>query len=629
MKIAVVAGFSAEWNMNINTCHKLNFVNLLIFEMTKIKQYIRRILKVIMWCLFYSVTIAQKECRLIVSPVDASANAIEALKLTVVFNSKTSCIRYVQQLPSYLMSKGYASASVDSVWEDSSSVFIRLFPGERYLWNHLDVNENDWAILNQLGYSRETFNDKPFDQGKVNKIYEQLLDHFENNGYPFTKIYLNSIVLNNGLMGAGLNIDKGQLYYIDSISIKGDERINKNFLYHYLDLKKHDVYQKNKLDKINQRLAELPYLNQSQPWTITMLNTGSILNLYLESRKSNQVNVLVGLLPANEQLGGKLLLTGEANLNLRNPFGGGETIGLNWQQLQNKSPRLNLLFQKPYIFNSSFGLGFNFELYKKDSSYLNIHSQIGVQYVFSAKQSGTVFLQTSRTNLLNVDTLTVKYTKQLPPMIDVSSAGLALQYDFNNTNYRFNPRKGNELQFITGFGNKKIRKNNAILQLSDTSFDYKSLYDTVKQNTYQFRIRFAAAHYFPAGRQAAFKTALNTGWFQSPGYFQNELFQIGGYKLLRGFDEESIYTNRFAVGTLEYRYLLGQNSYFYGFADVGWARYESSYTQYSHTYLGFGTGLAFETKTGVFNISLAEGKRNDLKLDFRQSKIHVGFVSLF
>jgi hemolysin activation/secretion protein len=112
-------------------------------------------------------------------------------------------------------------------------------------------------------------------------------------------------------------------------------------------------------------------------------------------------------------------------------------------------------------------------------------------------------------------------------------------------------------------------------------------------------------------------------------YYHNELFQVGGFKKLRGFDEESIYTNRFLVATLEYRYLLAQNSWFFAFTDVGGAAYKSNSADYSHSYIGFGAGLAFETNTGIFNISWALGKRNDLSLDLRQSKIHIGFVSLF
>ncbi len=597
--------------------------------MAKVNQYRCCLFFVFLFCTACSHAQVQKECRLVIVPEDSTAKNTDVLKIISSFASKALCIEYLNRLPSFLQSQGYISASVDSVYEDSSSVYCRLFCGEKYIWENITVNDKDWLLLNQLGYNQSSFSSKPFDQNKISGLYTQLLNYFENNGYPFTKIYLDSIRIDNGLIDAKLNVDKGLLYYIDSIHLSGNARISKYFLYHYLDFKEHDIYNQGKLNNINARLAQLQYIEQPQPWNITMLSTGAVLNLNLDERKSNQVNLLAGLLPANPELGGKLLLTGEATVNLKNPFGYGETISINWQQLQSKSPRLDLVFQRPYLFNSPFGISFNFQLYKKDSAYLNINSQIGVQYILSAKQSGTVFLQAVKTNLLSVDTATVKITKRLPDNIDMSALGLALQYDFNNTNYRFNPRSGNELQLLTSFGNKNIQRNNTILQIKDTAFNYASLYDTLKQKSYQFRVRFSAAHYFPFAKQATIKTAFTAGWFQSPGYFQNELFQIGGYKLLRGFDEESIYTNRFAAGTLEYRYLLAQNSYLFGFTDFGWANFQSNYTSYAHTYLGIGAGIAFETKAGIFNISFAEGKRNDLPFNFSQSKIHIGFVSLF
>ena len=102
-----------------------------------------------------------------------------------------------------------------------------------------------------------------------------------------------------------------------------------------------------------------------------MLNTGSVINLYLKPKKSSQINALIGFLPSSDPLtGNKLLVTGEATINLKNALGNGEIIGLNWQQLQAGSPRLNLLFQRPYLFNSPFGLITSFDLYKKDSSYM-------------------------------------------------------------------------------------------------------------------------------------------------------------------------------------------------------------------------------------------------------------------
>src|SRR5207253_9449628 len=107
------------------------------------------------------------------------------------------------------------------------------------------------------------------------------------------------------------------------------------------------------------------------------------------------------------------------------------------------------------------------------------------------------------------------------------------------------------------------------------------------------------------------------------------LFQLGGYKLLRGFDEESIFASQYAVATLEYRYLLGRNSFLFCFTDAGWAKNTSQSSKYSNSYLGTGLGMAFETKAGIFNISYAVGKRDDTNFNMRQSKIHLGYVNYF
>ena len=137
------------------------------------------------------------------------------------------------------------------------------------------------------------------------------------------------------------------------------------------------------------------------------------------------------------------------------------------------------------------------------------------------------------------------------------------------------------------------------------------------------------AKYLSLGRQSTLKAAFSGGWLQSPGIFRNELFQIGGYRLMRGFDEESIFASRYVVTTAEYRYLVGLNSYFFVFGDGGWAQNKSVSVQTSNTYTGVGLGMAFETRAGIFNISYANGKRNDLKFDLRQSKIHIGYLNYF
>lgn len=549
------------------------------------------------------------------------------------FKTRDACVDYVYKLPAQLESKGFYSSSIDSIYFDSLGAKIHLYLGDSYHWSRIHVTRADATIANSSGWNDKKLTGKSSGFPEIQNAQQQILDYLENNGYPFAKISLDSVSLEHGKLEANLKIDKGPLYRIDSIRLNGTAKISNTFMQRYLSIQDGSIYKKEKLQNISRKIRELPYLQEDQAWTLTMLGTGSILNLYLKPKKSSQIDVLVGFLPNNDQLtSSKLLVTGEANINLKNPFGNGESIGLNWQQVQVKSPRLNLYFQQPYLFNTPFGLNVSFDLFKKDSSYININGLLGVQYTNSATRTGSVFIQSTSTNVLNVDTLQVIASRTLPVEADVSSISLGVSYEWNNTNYRFNPISGNELQLVATVGTKTVHKNSQISKLvdpSDSGFSYDALYDTVKLNSYEFRVKLNFAHYFKFSRASTLKFGANGGIFQSPTIYRNEAFQIGGYKLLRGFDEESILASQYAVGTLEYRYLIAQNSFLFGFVDYGWAKNNIPGYNLNNTYLGFGAGMAFETKAGIFNISYAVGKRDDQSLNFRQAKIHLGYVNFF
>jgi len=550
------------------------------------------------------------------------------------FKSKSACTEYIYGLPALMQAKGFVTASLDSIRYDSAGATVNLYAGNAYRWAHINTRQVEPGLLAAVAWNDKNFYGRPLDFTQFQHKQQGLLDYLENNGYPFAKIGLDSIVLKeNDEVSAVLKIDKGPLYKIDSIRVYGGANISNEFLQHYLNLPNGSIYRREKLEAISKKIIELPYVQEQQPWNLTMLGEGSVVNLYLKAKKSSQINALVGFLPSSDPLlGSKLLVTGEATINLKNALGNGETIGVNWQQLQPQSPRLNLLYQQPYLFNSPFGLSTSFDLYKKDSSYININLQIGMQYTLSGTQSGTVFLRDMITNLLTVDTLQVMASRMLPTGADINSLSLGLTYDLNTTDYRFNPRRGNEFQFMGAAGTKKIRKNPQIAKLTDPSdpgFSFNSLYDTVKLSSYQFQVKAAGAHYFPMSRTSTLKLGVNGAVFGSPVTYRNELYLIGGYKLLRGFDEESILAAQYAVGTVEYRYLIGLNSFLFSFVDGAWAKNKIPGYHLDNFFLGMGIGLAFETKAGIFNISYAVGKRDDANLNLRNAKIHLGYVSFF
>ncbi|MEI7472729.1 MAG: BamA/TamA family outer membrane protein [Chitinophagaceae bacterium] len=547
------------------------------------------------------------------------------------FNGQAACIQYIQKIPSLLAAKGYPTASVDSIAYTDTAAQIFLYVGKKYYWVKITPVGIEKRAMDESGYLEKNFSNKPMNIPQLQAIQQRILLYYEKNGYPFAEVYLDSIQVDDNKINALLKVNKFIAYHIDSIHLFGKAILSKKFLYHFLNIPPGALYNKERLQQVDKRLQQLPYIQAIQPSNISMLGSGSILNLYLSPKRSSQVDVLLGLLPGNG-ITNKFQLTGDVKLNLQNALRGGETIIANWQSLQRKSPRLNLAYQKPYFLNSNLGLDLSFDLFKKDSSFLQVNSQVGLNYLSTINQSGKIFFQWHNNFLLanGVDTNIVKQTKKLPPNIDVNSASMGIEYDWNHTNYRYNPRSGEEIKIYATIGLKNVKPNNDIINLKDPNFNYASLYDSLKVKSYQIRIKMAASHYFPVAKQATLKVSLQSGVFLSPNVFRNELFQIGGYKLLRGFSEESIYATRYLCTTAEYRLLLGLRSYLFGFTDFGWVQNKYQALNVTNNFISAGIGMAFETKNGLLNVSYAMGKRNDVPFNIREaSKIHFGYVNFF
>jgi outer membrane protein assembly factor BamA len=598
---------------------------------------------VIMLCIYSSSAICQNSVKtetgykLLIKFVDKDSSfKAQTLGLNTSFSNKEACLDYIFTIPSLLTAKGYPTASVDTVYFDSSSAHINLFLGRKYYWAEINTDSVDKRVLDAVGWNKKFIQNKKTNLDQIEFFKQSIINYYGRTGYPFAKVQLDSIRISDKGDGitAKLKVNKSVLYHIDSIHVYGKLKIKNSFLQHYLGIPNGSVYNNDKLQLISKKLSELQYLQEQQRWDLNMLGTGSILNLYLQPKRSSQVDVLVGVAPAST-VGGKAQISGNVNLNLKNSLGYGETIALNWQQLQKQSPKLNIGYQHPYIFNFPFGVDLSFDLYKKDSAYVQLNGRIGIQYTLSATRSMNIFYQAQRTFLLSggYDTNQIRINKVLPQNIDVTANNIGIEYNYSSTNYRYNPRKGNELSVFTTIGLKKITRNNDIINLKDPgnpSFNFNSLYDSLKPNSYQFNIHVIAAHYFPSGKRSTFKTSLNTGIFQSPFIFKNELFRIGGYKLLRGFDEESIYANKYAVFTGEFRYLTGLNSFIYLFSDIGFTGTHFQSNTFSNNFQSFGLGLSFETKVGILNVAYAIGNRNDVNFNFRQaSKIHFGYINYF
>lgn len=579
---------------------------------------------------------SQSRYPLHIESVDRDSNFINnTLQLKKEFINREDCQQYVSQLLPILQARGYATASIDLVKYDSLSAYLKLFTGMLYKWESLSTTEESRKWLSLAGYNANVFLDQPLNYETLEAVQIRTLNYMENHGYPFAKIFVDDLMINGDKVSGNLKVQPGPIYKIDSIRVTGNAKLSNDYLQNFLELKNGTLYSKEKLQRISSELKKLNYVEETQPPQFYWGSSGGTVELFLQQRKSNQVNFIIGFLPNSNTLQSKkLLITGEGLFNLKNALGGGETIGLVWQKLDASSQRLNIIFQQPYMFKSPFGLDFGFDMIKRDSTYLNFDYRIGTQYVINNKQSAKLFYNQFSTIINNVNEASILQNKRLPEEADLKISNIGIEYQVNTTNYIFNPISGMDVRFVGTAGIKKIKPNTQILELEDPEdpdFNFSSLYDTVKLKSNQIRTTLYAANYLPLSKRgiSTLKTAIAGGYLSGASIFRNELFQIGGYRLLRGFDEASQFLSQYALGTIEYRYLVGENSYLSAFADGGWGYDGSRGVKKDYNYIGMGIGVAFETKVGVFNLAWAVGKRSDTDLNLRQSKIHFGFVNYF
>ena len=242
------------------------------------------------------------------------------------------------------------------------------------------------------------------------------------------------------------------------------------------------------------------------------------------------------------------------------------------------------------------------------------------------------FWNRNSTTVLNIEKNAILGLRSLPLNIDISNNSYGLEWQNKQLDYNNNPRKGYQIKLKGGLGVKEILKNNVILNLSDDQgYQYKSLYDSVRLKTTQYRIETKIETFIPLGKSNnTLKIGLNAATILGKAkVFKNEQYLLGGLKTMRGFDDESLLASQFLIATLEYRYLLGLNSYFLIFSDAGVLKEVKTVTQIQANYLSFGSGIVFETRIGLLNIVYSLGKKNENPFDFKTGKIHFGYFVLF
>ncbi len=550
-----------------------------------------------------------------------------SLKLIDVATGKTlkretgnSAILRQEQVKNYfstLHEQGYLAASADSFSVSGDTLILLVNRGEIYKWIKIKNSNIDEIALTAAGFREKNFVNRPLNYRKVAAVLNKTLIYYENHGYPFAQVKLDSIEQNGTQTQALLRVEKGYFFKIDSVTWRGSARISKKYLYNYIGIAPGDVYNEATVRQMENRLKELPFVTSYRPADIFLMEETALIRLYLNDRKASDFSGMIGFLPNNAE-SGKLLLTGEANLKLKNSLGRGESIVAEWRRLQVSTQSLNVRLSWPFLFNLPLGVDGIFNLYKRDTTFLNVQRNLGVQYLMKGSDYLKAFIDNRSSSLLSTKAL--QNLIELPDYADVRSNLYGLELSLTRLDYRFNPRKGIRLLARSGVGTRNIDKNSALDQ---------DLYNNLVLKSIQFNSFVDFDGFVPLFRQSTINVGLNASFLSGENLFENELSRIGGNNLLRGFDEESIFASSYAVMNLEYRYLLEENSFLFLFGNAAWYENVAVNRNVRDLPYGFGAGTSFETKAGIFTISYALGSQFGNPVGFRNAKVHFGITSLF
>ena len=515
-----------------------------------------------------------------------------------VFSNVSSAKKYIVQLQNKTQEKGFLLSSFDSISQLGDSIWqILVYSGPKFESISLNIDSSQQYFLKSKGVLQSKIKFRP----KAYKNYLTLIrDAYLNNGYPFVNIELehSSLSLNNNLTGR-LEINPGELYKWGDIIVKGDSTISAALIQNISGIKSKKMYNESLINQLDKEFSSYSYLDQFKKPEFLYTKKGVDVYFYLKSKPNSSVNGAIGI--QQNPVTQKASLTGQIQLKLQNGLKKGELIDLNWRSIQPGTQNLTFIGNLPFLFKSKFGLDGKFILYKRDSTFLEIKSTLGISY-----QLKNNFYIKGIYSFYSSDILS-------------SSSNLQLNSTKNNLygisitrkilDYIPNPSRGFLFSVDVAVGNRKTSTNSV--------------------NKSSARGGFTFERYNKITKRHVLKVGLYGEWLYTDKTYANERLRFGGLNSLRGFNEEELFATSVFTGLIEYRFLLDKNSNLFAFYNQSWYEDNSIGLYRNDTPLGFGTGFSFGTKLGIFSITYALGKQLQNNIQLNQGKIHIGYIAYF
>ena len=528
-----------------------------------------------------------------------SQSTIDSLNLNTTFNNYLNLKKEADTLHHYLESIGFIENEMRSLEKKSDSSYVVFYYlGSKYKSIQLFYSEKDFSKRELLQVSKkvtDTYFILPFNA--IEASIEKLNLLKTENGNVFARIKLENITKKRKSLFADVKLLKGDSRTIDSITVKGYDKISKSHIKYYAGIKKGKEFNKSKLIEKNNILNSLGFVSVTKPPEILFKKDSTIIYLYLKKEKNNLFDGILGF--ATDENSQKLLFNGYLNLELNNNLNFGEQFLLNYKADGNDQQKFRARLTLPYLFNTPFGLITELKIFKRDSTFSTSDQLIKVKYQISPSSKTYLGYKSYESSNLRKDN--------------------SLYIDVEDYTSKF---------ILTGVSYTKTQ-NNVLFPIKTEIYLDSEIGSKETKNTNETQVRASLMfHYiFNLNYKNSIYLKNSTQLLNSENYLTNELFRFGGINSIRGFNENSIDASFYSVLNSEYRYQFNQDIYIHSIIDF--AYFENKIIALKQKLYSFGVGIGLQTGTSIIKFSIANGNAENQNFSFSNTKIHIGISSKF
>jgi len=425
----------------------------------------------------------------------------------------------------------------------------------------------------------------PLTHERLEQVTRDIVGVFADNGYPFAQAEIDEITVSDSAVNAQYRIVSGPPVAVGRINFPGLKATKPEPLRKRIDLKSGRAYRETDLSATRKRLSQLRHCYLAGVASLTYESRSGTVDIALPLRDERNLAFegFAYLSPDNT-------VAGQVNVNLINPLGRGEELGVFWSRQNQISSKLNFNLFFPYVADCPIDVSARLSQEDRDSSFVGTTAQgAGVYHISDDWSVGAGFRWDKITPEENRTTSSAR----------VLAVDLGTQFD-----HRDDIRQTRHGTYFTQHLAKAYRKSFAVG--GGVASGHSTYLDGDLRLWQPLRgklVVFQRMHYFQ----------ITSDFDPIP---IDQLITIGGIESLRGYRENSFLASLGAVSSTELRWYAAGNLMLHLFSDNCYIETTAGNRRLS----GFGAGMAVTTTAGTFRFELALGEEKKIN----RMLVHLG-----